>query len=111
MIPTKVYFSDFHGLRFARSMAALSALFVFGLFALSGNTAQAAGDAAAGATKAGTCAACHGMDGNSVNPLWPSLAGQNEAYLVNTLNAFQKRYAHGFADECPGCGTHRTRYR
>ena len=29
------------------------------------------------------------MDGNSVNPLWPSLAGQNEAYLVKTLNAFK----------------------
>lgn len=89
MIPTKVYFSDFHGLRSARSMAAVSAIFIFGLFALAGNTAQAAGDAAAGASKAGTCAACHGMDGNSVNPLWPSLAGQNEAYLVNTLNAFK----------------------
>jgi len=89
VIPNKVCFSDFHGLRSTRSIAAVSAIFVFGLFVLSGNVAQAAGDAAAGATKAGTCAACHGMDGNSVNPLWPSLAGQNEAYLVNTLNAFK----------------------
>lgn len=89
MIPNKVCFFDSHGLFSARSLAAVSAIFAFGLFALSGNTAQAAGDAAAGATKAGTCAACHGVDGNSVNPQWPSLAGQNEAYLVNTLNAFK----------------------
>jgi cytochrome c553 len=42
--------------------------------------AQQAGDAAAGATKAATCTACHGLNGNSVNPEWPSIAGQNAAY-------------------------------
>src|SRR5262245_57065115 len=43
--------------------------------------AQQAGDAAAGSTKAATCTACHGLNGNSVNPEWPVLAGQNAAYV------------------------------
>ena len=50
----------------------------------------AAGDAAAGKAKAAVCAACHGMDGNSVNPEWPSLAGQHEDYFVAQLSAFQE---------------------
>lgn len=51
--------------------------------------AVAEGDAAAGQQKAATCAACHGMDGNSVNPQWPSLAGQHASYIVDTLAAFK----------------------
>ncbi len=39
--------------------------------------------------KAATCIACHGADGNSVNPEWPSLAGQNAEYLVRQLNQFR----------------------
>ncbi|MCK6372083.1 MAG: cytochrome c4 [Gammaproteobacteria bacterium] len=51
--------------------------------------AQAGGSAEAGQTKALVCTACHGPNGNSVNPEWPSLAGQNATYLVRTLNAFK----------------------
>ena len=40
-----------------------------------------AGDAAAGKTKAAPCAACHGLDGNSPNPIWPKLAGQSTQYI------------------------------
>ena len=40
--------------------------------------AIAAGDADAGAAKAAVCAACHGPKGISSNPLWPSLAGQQQ---------------------------------
>ena len=47
------------------------------------------GDAKAGQTKAAVCAACHGPNGVSVNPLWPSLAGQQEQYLVNQIKAFR----------------------
>lgn len=47
------------------------------------------GDADAGAAKAATCGACHGADGNSVNPQWPSLAGQNASYIAATLQAFK----------------------
>ena len=41
----------------------------------------AAGDAAAGKEKSASCAACHGADGNSVNPEWPNLASQHPEYL------------------------------
>jgi cytochrome c553 len=45
--------------------------------------------AEAGKAKAITCAACHGQEGNSVNPLWPNLAGQGAPYLVAQLQAFK----------------------
>jgi cytochrome c553 len=57
-------------------------------------TAQAAGDAEAGKAKAASCAACHGVDGNSINPEWPKLAGQHEGYLVKQLFYF----GHGERD-------------
>lgn len=47
------------------------------------------GDADAGREKAVTCGACHGADGNSVNPVWPSLAGQHASYIVEQLQAFK----------------------
>lgn len=47
------------------------------------------GDAEAGKAKAVTCAACHGPDGNSVNPQWPSLAGQHADYILGQLKAFK----------------------
>ena len=47
------------------------------------------GDAAAGKNKAATCAACHGAEGNSANPAWPNIAGQNAKYLVAQLKAVQ----------------------
>jgi cytochrome c553 len=54
------------------------------------NTAMAAGDVAAGQTKASTvCLACHGLDGNSVNPEWPSIAGQHESYIIKQVKAFR----------------------
>ena len=52
-------------------------------------SAHAGGDAAAGKAKAMICAACHGPDGNSVNPIWPKLAGQHEAYLAKQIRAFK----------------------
>lgn len=51
--------------------------------------ALSAGDAAAGKSKSTVCAGCHGADGNSVNPVWPKLAGQNQAYLVKQLKEFK----------------------
>jgi cytochrome c553 len=53
------------------------------------NISMAAGDAAAGKAKSITCAGCHGAAGVSVNPLWPNLAGQQEAYLVKQMKAFR----------------------
>lgn len=43
------------------------------------------GDALAGKQKVGTCAACHGADGNSTNADWPSLAGQHPEYIYEQL--------------------------
>lgn len=48
------------------------------------------GDAKAGATKAGTCAACHGLDGNGTNPdIYPRIAGQSERYVSHQLALFK----------------------
>jgi len=47
------------------------------------------GDAAAGATKAAACVACHGVGGNSAMPDWPNLAGQGSAYIQHQLKAFK----------------------
>jgi cytochrome c553 len=54
-----------------------------------GGNAQAAGDPEAGRAKSVTCSACHGTDGNSVNPEWPSLAGQYAGYTVRQLQAYK----------------------
>jgi cytochrome c553 len=51
--------------------------------------ALAKGDAEAGATKAAICTACHGVNGNSVNPEWPNLAGQNARYIEEQLKLFR----------------------
>jgi cytochrome c553 len=64
-----------------------AALLALGLAAAA--PAIAAGDAAAGQAKAITCAACHGADGNSLNPEWPSLAGQHPSYTIKQLQAFK----------------------
>ena len=56
---------------------------------LSLQAAHADGDAAAGQAKSAVCAACHGVDGNSVNPEWPSIAGQHPGYIVDQLAAFK----------------------
>ncbi|MEQ8205071.1 MAG: c-type cytochrome [Woeseia sp.] len=48
------------------------------------------GSADAGKDKSITCAACHGADGNSVNPAWPSIAGQHASYIVKQLQAFKR---------------------
>ena len=37
-----------------------------------------------------SCAACHGDNGISVNPVWPKLAGQNPKYLASQLYEFRK---------------------
>jgi cytochrome c553 len=53
------------------------------------STAQAGGSVSAGEEKSVICAACHGPDGNSFNPEWPSLSGQHSSYLVVQLESFQ----------------------
>ncbi len=57
--------------------------------ALAGGVAHAAGDAAAGKQKAVACGACHGMDGNSVAPQFPNLAGQHGSYIEKQIADFK----------------------
>jgi cytochrome c553 len=47
--------------------------------------AAQAGDPARGQQLSAACAACHGADGNSVNPEWPKLAGQHADYIYKQL--------------------------
>lgn len=51
--------------------------------------AHSNGDIEAGKSKAMLCSACHGADGNSINPEWPSLAGQHEKYLIDAVTAYK----------------------
>lgn len=55
-----------------------------------GSIAYAEGSVEAGQAKSAVCAACHGPDGNSVNPEWPSLAGQHASYTTAQLEAFRE---------------------
>ena len=64
-----------------------SVVMMSALLGLSGSAL--AGDAAAGKTKAASCAGCHGAAGVSNNPLWPNLAGQQAGYLVKQMKAFR----------------------
>jgi len=66
------------------------------------------GNAEAGKAKSEQCAACHGADGNSLNPEWPKLAGQHEGYLQKQLmyfyggereNATMKGLVQGLTEE------------
>ena len=54
-----------------------------------GQTVFAGGDIEAGKSKSAACAACHGADGNSINPAWPKLAGQGAPYLYSQLAMFK----------------------
>jgi cytochrome c553 len=57
--------------------------------AIVSNWALAAGTVEAGATKAIVCQACHGANGNSTNPEWPSLAGLGADYIADQLKNFK----------------------
>jgi cytochrome c553 len=65
-------------------------LTVFSLFMLvSGYSNAAGGDPVKGKTLSQTCAACHSVDGNSVNAIWPKIAGQHASYIVKQLKDFK----------------------
>ena len=57
---------------------------------------------------ADTCAGCHGTDGASAGPATPSIAGNSETYMVDTMMAFKSgerpstvmgRIAKGYTEE------------
>ena len=47
------------------------------------------GDPEAGAEKSGLCVACHGADGNGIDPQYPRLAGQYGDYMVKSLQDYK----------------------
>jgi cytochrome c553 len=54
------------------------------------SNAFAAGDPAQGETLSAVCGACHGQDGaTGLDPSYPNIAGQNEAYLTRQLRMIQ----------------------
>lgn len=67
----------------------LAIAIIFVLFATSSGATLVDGDPEAGKAKAAPCQSCHGVDGNSPNPLWPKLAGQNASYLKKQLQDFK----------------------
>lgn len=63
---------------------------LFVLFFLTGCIDQAStGNAMAGKDKSTICAQCHGVDGISIVPIYPNLAGQKEQYMVLALEAYR----------------------
>ncbi|MFN5011847.1 MAG: c-type cytochrome [Gammaproteobacteria bacterium] len=71
--------------------AALLAVLATSALALAPAAVRADNSAAAtaGEAKAAVCTACHGVNGNSVNPEWPNLAGQGSAYINEQLKLFR----------------------
>ncbi|HEX4241120.1 MAG TPA: c-type cytochrome [Steroidobacteraceae bacterium] len=57
--------------------------------AIVSNAALPAASVEAGAAKAVVCQACHGANGNSANPQWPSLAGLGADYIAEQLKGFR----------------------
>jgi cytochrome c553 len=68
-------------------MKRLIALVLFASLGVAG-TAFAGGDAAAGKTKAASCAGCHGANGEGVKPN-PPLAGKKEDQLIQALKDYK----------------------
>ena len=52
-------------------------------------TAMAKGDPVAGKAKTTTCQACHGLDGKSIAPDYPNLAGQYPSYMEKSLRDYR----------------------
>ena len=59
------------------------------LASIAGDTVAAGGTQGVSFDKAAACTACHGQNGISVNAAWPTLAGQYEDYLLNSLMQYR----------------------
>ena len=63
-------------------------MFIFGVVVMASGHAMA-GNATAGKEKSKACVACHGVDGNSASADFPRLAGQQNDYLVKSLQGYK----------------------
>jgi cytochrome c553 len=73
-------------MKHARILLSFGAVLAFASTSL---LAADAGNAANGKEKAATCFACHGTDGNAVDPQYPRLAGQYQLYLSYVLHEYK----------------------
>jgi cytochrome c553 len=72
-----------------RSLAAATILACAAAIANAQSPSLGGGSVEAGKSKSAICAACHGLDGNSVTPTWPSIAGQHSRYIASQLVAYK----------------------
>ncbi|MDE2051842.1 MAG: cytochrome c4 [Gammaproteobacteria bacterium] len=77
--------------RLAPALAAIGALTLTLAGAPAGAQEQAAVTQQAEDTAIGVCGTCHGPEGNSINPMFPRLAGQHAGYLVRQLKSFKEQ--------------------
>ncbi len=68
----------------------LLALSITLAFSIAPTLSNAEGSIDAGKDIATSCEGCHGVDGNSMVPIYPKLAGQHAAYLVQQLQDFKE---------------------
>lgn len=59
------------------------------LASLGNDTVLSGGDDASPPQAAAACGACHGQNGISISPEWPTLAGQYESYLAHALHQYK----------------------
>jgi len=78
-------------LNFALSLKSQKTLLIALILILTSTPVFAAGDKAAGKSKAIHCQVCHGKNGLSFNPLYPVLAGQHKEYIIKQLKDFKAK--------------------
>ncbi|MEO8064982.1 MAG: c-type cytochrome [Pseudomonadota bacterium] len=77
--------------RFSASVAAAFVCAALGFANVASAEDLLKGSVDAGSTKAAVCSACHGVNGNSTNPEWPVLAGQNAVYIREQIAMFKSK--------------------
>lgn len=70
-------------------MKSIKIAFILMFSSIAFSSAADSGDPVNGQTLSGTCAACHGTDGNSPGSQWPRLAGQHASYIVKQLQDYK----------------------
>lgn len=84
------------GLSIIRVMVMMKKFVASALMVALSSGALAAGNADAGKGKIAVCASCHGANGIAMVPTYPSLAGQNAAYLEGALKAYKTQERKGY---------------
>jgi len=59
------------------------------LASIGNDTVEGGGSQAPNLEQAAPCSACHGQNGISMSPTWPTLAGQHEDYLAHALQQYR----------------------